>query len=217
MKENRKKRRLFFTVIGLILLSFSLWAFANAILTELGGFPVIDEEPVPSDAMVVLNTGVEYYPRLIEAAGLYGKGFAGYVVINGNRKTEVLKKLERIGFKSCCPWFENSIRILTLFGVPREKVICISAEDAYDTVTEAEVVGKELLKRGYSRILIVTSKCHTRRARHIWEKIYGERLELHTVSAKTDPYDPTRWWKDGRQVRWVLAEYGAWLYYWWKT
>ncbi len=37
------------------------------------------------------------------------------------------------------------------------------------------------------------------------------------VSAQTDPYDPDHWWKDGRQIRWVLAEYGGWVYYWWQT
>jgi uncharacterized SAM-binding protein YcdF (DUF218 family) len=217
MKANRAKKRWLIPLVGLVLLSLFLWALANPILTAVGGFPVVDEEPAPSDAVVVLNTGMEYYPRLIEAAELFRKGFVGRIVINGNRKTEVLKRLERIGFEPCCPWFENRVRILALFGVPREKVIRISAEDAYDTVSEAEAVGQELLNRGYRRILIVTSKSHTRRARHIWKKIYGKRFALHIVSAKTDPYDPTGWWKDGRQIRWVLAEYGAWLYYWWKT
>jgi len=33
----------------------------------------------------------------------------------------------------------------------------------------------------------------------------------------TDPYDPGSWWRNGRQIRWVMAEYGAWIYYWWKT
>jgi hypothetical protein len=37
------------------------------------------------------------------------------------------------------------------------------------------------------------------------------------VSAKTDPYDPGGWWKDGRQIRWLMTEYGAWIYYYWKN
>jgi hypothetical protein len=37
------------------------------------------------------------------------------------------------------------------------------------------------------------------------------------VSAEIDPYDPRSWWKDGRQIRWILAEYGVWFIYWWKS
>jgi len=53
---------------------------------------------------VVLTTGVEYYPRLIEAARLYKDGFTDKVVINGNRKTDVLRKLEAEGFRPYCQW-----------------------------------------------------------------------------------------------------------------
>jgi Fe-S oxidoreductase len=51
-----------------------------------------------------------------------------------------LRGLEKVGFQSCCPWYEDATRILSLLGVPRDKVIYISAEDAYETVTEAETV-----------------------------------------------------------------------------
>lgn len=186
-------------------------------MTRLGDFLVLDEEPVPSDAVVVLCSGVEYYPRLIEAAELFRKGFARKVVINGNRKTDVLRSLEEKGFERCCPWYEESLRILSMFGVPKDQVICISAEDAYDTVSEAEIVGREILQKEFTKIIITTSKFHTRRARFIWNKRFGDTLSICSVSAKTDPYNPKGWWKEGRQIRWVLAEYGAWIYYWWKT
>jgi uncharacterized SAM-binding protein YcdF (DUF218 family) len=162
------------------------------IMSRLGEFLVLDEEPVHSDAVIVLCTGVEYYPRLIEAAELYRRGFARKVVINGNRKTDVLRSLEEKGFQKCCPWYEESLRILSLLGVPKDQVICINAEDAYDTVSEADIVGKEILLEEFTKIIITTSKF-------------------------TDPYNPKGWWKEGRQIRWVLAEYGAWIYYWWKT
>lgn len=194
-----------------------LFLFSGNILRGLGRFVVYDETPVPSDAVIVLNTGVEYYPRLVEAADLYQKGLVKRVVINGNRKTDSLRELERKGFTRCCPWYENSLRILSLFGVPRSKVTCISAEDAYDTVSEAKVVGREVLGQGLRSVLITTSKYHTKRARFIWREMYDGKLSIRTVAAKTDPYDPNGWWRDGRQIRWVMAEYGAWFYYWWKN
>jgi uncharacterized SAM-binding protein YcdF (DUF218 family) len=211
------KRKVLYFGILLLFVAWLLYLSSSMIMIRLGDFLVLDEEPVPSDAVVVLCSGVEYYPRLIEAAELFRKGFARKVVINGNRKTDVLRSLEKKGFERCCPWYEESLRILSMFGVPKDQVICISAEDAYDTVSEAEIVGREILQKEFTKIIITTSKFHTRRARFIWNKRFGDTLSICSVSAKTDPYNPKGWWKEGRQIRWVLAEYGAWIYYWWKT
>jgi uncharacterized SAM-binding protein YcdF (DUF218 family) len=193
-----------------------IYIASGPLLTFAGQWLVLDEKPNISDAVVVLNTGAEYYPRLIEAADLFRKGFAQKVVINGNRKTDVLRGLEKRGFKECCPWHEDRVRILEILGVPRKEILPISAENAYDTVSEAEAVGRELVRKGFRRVIITTSKSHTRRAGYIWTTMFGDRLSICTVAAKTDPYDPKGWWKQGRQIRWVLAEYGAWVYYWWK-
>ena len=216
MAEKKTIRRFSISVLALGVFFLLLWFFSGPILGQLGQFLICDQEPVASDAIVVLNTGVEYYPRLIEAADLFRKGLAQKVVINGNRKSEVLRDLEKKGFKECCPWNEDRVRILEMLGVPRKEILPISAEDAYDTVSEAEAVGRELVREGFRRVIITTSKSHTRRAHFIWTAMFGDRLSICTAAAKTDLYNPKGWWKQGRQIRWVLAEYGAWIYYWWK-
>lgn len=196
----------------------SLMYFSSgSILSLIGKFLVIDEAPVCSDAVIVLNTGVEYYPRLIEAAGLYNQGYVKKIVINGNRKTDTLRRLEELGLEYCCPWYEDRLRILELYGIPREDVITISAEDVYDTITEANAVGDAITGKGISLVLIVTSKSHTKRAKHIWQHVIGNELKIKMISAKDDPYDPEGWWKSGRQIKWVLSEYGAWVFYYWKN
>jgi uncharacterized SAM-binding protein YcdF (DUF218 family) len=211
-----KKKKVTYIVLFLLLSSGTLYLTSGSILTAVGNLLVADEKPMRSDAAIVLNTGVELYPRLMEAGMLYQKGLVARVVVNGNRKTDVMRELEREGFRSCCPWYENLLRILSLMGVPREDVLAVSAEDAYDTVSEAEIVGKKILQKGLSRVIITTSKYHTRRARFIWSRLYKDQLIICAVAAKTDPYDPQGWWKEGRQIRWVLAEYGGWVYDWWK-
>jgi len=193
-----------------------LYLVSGSLLTLSGQWLVLDEQPVRSDGIVVLYTGVDYYPRLIQAAELYEKGYAPKVVINGDRKTDVLRGLEDRGFEPCCPWYEDDVRILGILGVKREAVLPVSAEDAYDTVSEAEAVGGDLVRRGYRTVIVTTSESHTRRAAFIWRNLFKDRLTVRVVAAATDPYDPAGWWKQGRQIRWVLAEYGAWLYYWWK-
>ncbi len=214
-----KKRRFPFKISLILVLITSLlvFFFSSAILTGIGTFLVRDDTPVKSQAVVVLSTGMEYYPRLIEAADLFKKQVVRTIVVNGNRKTNVLRALEAKGFTPCCPWNEGTLRVLDLYGVPRKRVISISGEDVYDTVSEAALVGNELIKMGFKKIIITTSKSHTRRAGYIWSSLFKGQLKINMISAKTDPYDPGKWWTSGRQVRLVLSEYGAWLYFWWKN
>ena len=216
MAEKSTIRRFSIFVLALAVFFLLLWFFSGPILGRLGQFLLCDQKPVAADAVVVLSTGVEYYPRLMEAADLFRKGFARKVVINGNRKTDVLRELEKRGFEKCCPWYEETVRILEVLGVPRKDVLPINAEDAYDTVSEAKIVGRQLMERGFKRLIITTSKSHTCRAYHIWSSMFKGEMFICTVSAKTDPFDVNGWWKQGRQIRWVLAEYGAWIYYGWK-
>ena len=210
------RRRILAGLIPVCLL-LALVFFSGSILRAVGRLIVVDETPGRSDAVVVLNTGVEYYPRLIQAADLYRRGLAAHIVINGNRKTKTLRNLESQGFQQCCPWYADAVSILAMSGVPEARIIRISNEDVYDTVSEADAVGKELLELQWTAVIITTSKYHTRRARFIWQKMYKDRLALYMVAAQDDPYDPNNWWRDGRQIRWLLAEYGAWIFYWWKA
>jgi uncharacterized SAM-binding protein YcdF (DUF218 family) len=208
----------FWTIFIIILCIFliSIYFTSNQILIEVGSFLITDEKPVQSDAVVVLYTGVDYYPRLMEAAKLYKKGYAKKIIINGNRKTEELRSIERKGFVRKCSWDDEYVRILNLLGVQSKDIISISAEDVYDTVSESLYVGKIIIDMGIKKIILTTSKFHTKRASFIWNNEHKEKLSLTSVSAKADPFLENGWWKHGRQIRWVLTEYGSWLYYYWK-
>ena len=194
----------------LLLVSYKL------ILTGIGSFLVHEDLPSHADAAVVLSTGVEYPYRLIEAAQLYKEGQVDQVVINGNRKTKLQKQLETEGFQAAAPWYEDSVRILEMKGVPRNKIQMIDVPDAYDTISEAEAVGAELIRRGIYKIIVTTSKSHTSRASYVWKGLFPKKLDINTAGARKDPYSANNWWKDGRQIRWVLAEYGARVFYYWK-
>lgn len=207
--KNKKKLYIAFGFLCFIII---LYIFSKTFLSAVGKFLVVDDSPSGPGVVVVLNTGVDYYPRLIEAADLYKKGLAKKIIINGNRKTEALRDLEKKGFEPCCSWYEDRLRILELYDVRRDDVITVSVEDAFDTISEAEAVGEEILRLGMSDILIVTSKSHTRRARYIWTRIWGDKARIKMVSAREDPFDPGGWWKSGRQIKWVMSEYGAWGY-----
>ncbi len=204
-------RKVFFVLLVIAFLA----VMHEKILTGIGSLLVVQETPADTDATVVLYTGVDIYPRLMEAADLYQQGKAAKVVINGNRKTDILRRLEYSGYEPPCKWYSEEISVLTHLGVAKDHIIAVSAEDAFDTISEAEIVGEILINNGMSSVIIATSKFHSRRARHIWRSIYGDRLSVYVAPARDDPFDPAAWWKNGRQIRWVLSEYGAWIYYYW--
>ena len=205
-----------FRKIFLVVLVFALLVMIHGkILTGIGSLLVVQDIPPKAEAAVVLNTGVDIYPRLMEAANLYTQETAAKVVINGNRKTDILRGLESSGYDPPCKWYAEEISVLAHLGVAKDHIVAISAEDAYDTISEAEIVGEILINNGMSSVIITTSKFHSRRARHIWSKMYKKKLKIYVAPAQNDPFDPAAWWKDGRQIRWVLSEYGAWVYYYW--
>ena len=212
LRSNMRK-----LALALLVLLALVILFHQYLLRSAGDWLVQSEPLTRADAALVLNTGVEIYARLREAAALYRDGFVDQVVLNGNRRVDELRALEQQGYQPLLPWHAENAHILHFLGVDPEDIIAISAEDAYDTVSEASSVGKQLLAQGIRSVIVTTSKFHTRRAGFIWRDLYGQQLKIQTAAARDDPYDPASWWRSGRQIRWVLAEYGAWLFYYWKT
>lgn len=207
-------KKLLLTAVALVVVFYTAGPW---LLTQAGEFLVADDTPVEAaDAVVVLSTGVDYLPRLMQAAALHRQGLAGRVVINGNRKTEVHRDLEAQGYAPPSAWYEDGISVLEFLGVERSNIVPVSAEDAYDTVSEARIVGGVLAKSDIRRLIITTSKFHTRRSLAIWSYLHDQRFELQVIPAENDPFEVDGWWHYGRQIKQVLAEYGAWLYFWGK-
>ena len=109
-----KKKLIIFTAIILL----SLFIFRASWLGYLGNSLIVNDENARADVAVVLSTGVDYVPRLLQAAQLYKDKRVKKILINGNRKTDAIRKLEQQGFVPACKWPENSLRILEMYGVP---------------------------------------------------------------------------------------------------
>ena len=185
------------------------------LMTRAGEFLVVDESPLrPADAVVVLTTGVDYLPRLMEAADLFKRDLVRYVVVNGNRKTDMHRKLEKQGYVRPGKWYDGSLAVLEFLGVKNTAILFINAEDVFDTVSEAQTVGPILEKNNIRSIIVTTSKFHTRRSIAIWRHLYEGKFELQVMGAGEDPFDAAGWWLHGRQIRQLLGEYGGWLYFW---
>lgn len=202
--------------IVLLLFSSIIYLAPGPLLRPLAEFLINDDPPREADVALVLNTGMGIYERLIEAANLYNQGYVKEIIINGNRKNPVLTDLERMKWSPCCPWNEEYIRVLELFGVPRTAVNSISAPDVYDTITEAETIGTILSNSNIQSIIITTSKTHTARALYIWRDHFADRFQLISVTAKQDSFNAQEWWKSGKDIKSLMYEYGSWIYLLWE-
>jgi uncharacterized SAM-binding protein YcdF (DUF218 family) len=203
-------------IITTLIIITALILFRTSWLGYLGQKLIIDNPAEKADVAIVLTTGADYLPRLLQAAKLYRDKRVPRILINGNRKTDAIRKLEQQGFISECKWYENSVQILSMYGVPRNAIWTISAEDVFDSVSEAQVIKPFLTKQNVSKLIITTSKFHTRRSRYVWQKVMGKNYSISTSAAAEDPFDPNNWWNDGRQIKQVMGEYGSMAYYLWK-
>ncbi len=86
-------------------------------------------------------------------------------------------------------------------GVPEAAIEAV-AQDARGTADEARVVVALAAARGWTRLIVVTSPYHCRRA----GMLFGRRgaavgVDICVAPAREDPFDPGAWWVDGRQRR----------------
>jgi uncharacterized SAM-binding protein YcdF (DUF218 family) len=57
------------------------------------------------------------------------------------------------------------------------------------------------------RVILVTSKYHTRRTRLIWQYVTAGRSQAIVRTASGDPFDPDRWWEQRSFALSVVREY----------
>lgn len=82
MSKSPIKQKKIIIIIVILCIMTGLYAISGRFFEYMGEFLIHDDLPVKSDAAIILNTGVEYYPRLVEAASTYKKGLVKKIVIN---------------------------------------------------------------------------------------------------------------------------------------
>lgn len=172
--------RLVFLLCFLCLL-FVLYLVRHPLLRLAGGFWIVDETPVPADAVVMLSDDNFNADRAARAAQLYKAGWAPRVVASGRylRPYASIAELEE--------------HDLADRGVPAAAIVRF-AHHAENTKDEAAALAQLISSRGWKRILLVTSNYHTRRSRYLAEREFPPGTVLRVVAAPDSNYDPHSWW-----------------------
>lgn len=193
--KHPRTRRILFGLAGVALLG------ATVFLLCLGRW-LVEEDPLEkAQAIVVLSGRMPL--RAMEAAKLYRNGYAPKVWLT--RPTEPGAALEAMGIPYVGEDFYNS-RVLMHQGVP-EDAIRVLQPPILNTADELSAVSAALGEERLSRVIIVTSKVHTRRVRILWHRIAAGRGQALVRAAAADPFEPGRWWRTTGDALDVVREF----------
>lgn len=191
------KRCLFYFAAGFLVFALVLTIFLVMVADWLRADT--EETVSPADVIVVLAGSFE---RPMYAGDLYMRGVAPKVIVSVPRLERSILLLEDLGIRYPHPQ-EVFREILLRKGVPQESIELLSV-GAISTADEAEAFSTRL-KNDYSRILIVTSPYHVRRAHLIFADAFKQGARIQVAAT---PYEnfPDRWWTSQDAARNILLE-----------
>jgi uncharacterized SAM-binding protein YcdF (DUF218 family) len=191
-------RRILLALIGLS-------AIAVVWLLYYGGRYLQHEDPLQkADAIFVLaGTRLE---RPFEAVDLYKEGYAPVVVLSPGRQEvgEALLRQRGIRFPS---EVELQRDALVQLGIPPAALVATSGY-VDNTAQEANLLRAMVKTHHWTRVIIVTSKFHTRRAAFAFRRgLEGTGAEVVMRATRYDIADPAHWWRNRADFRFASSEF----------
>jgi uncharacterized SAM-binding protein YcdF (DUF218 family) len=176
---------------------------AVAFLPFAGRLLVRDDRLVPADALFVL--GGARAERWLEAVDVYRDHLAPLIVLSPEQRepAELLVLSRGVQFPSTAERGRDAILQL---GVPASAVTILPGS-LDSTAQEARALHEAASKHGWHRVIVVTSKYHSRRAGFAFDREFkgtGVTILVHT--SRYDASNPARWWRYRDDVRDVVIE-----------
>ena len=140
----------------------------------------------------------------MEAASIYREGLAPEVWLTKEVVGPEEQALDRLGVAVVRGEVYNR-EVLERLGVKPEAIRVLAA-GVRNTVDEMRLVAAELGRDGGDRVIIVTSKAHSRRVRATWAAIVGASPRAIIRFAREEPYDARGWRRNTRAAPDVSRE-----------
>jgi uncharacterized SAM-binding protein YcdF (DUF218 family) len=179
-------------------------------LSRLGSFLVVEDPLAKADAIFVL--GGTRYERPLEAVELYKAGWAPRIMlmrqVSDNGELELIRR--------GVPYqreVDEQIDVLGRLGVPASAITVLN--EANSTAEEADALYEIGRREHLTRVIVVTSKQHTRRARLVMRRrMAGTGVDVIVRPSRLDDSDVDRWWRNRSTLRFTLFESQRLLGYW---
>lgn len=184
--------------------------FAAFVVPRLGAWLVAEQPLQKADAILVL--GGSRFERPLEAVDLYKEGWAPRVLLlrQISDAGEILLQQRGVPYTR---EIDVQIDVMTRLGVPRVAIEIL--DEANSTKDEADLLRDFMVANRLSRVIVVTSKQHTRRAglvmRRRLEPIGAQPIMR---ASRYDPSDVNAWWRERSTLRFTLFETQRLIAYW---
>ena len=180
------------------------------LVPRVGAWLVVADPLEKSDAIVVL--GGTMYERPLEAIDLLNDGWAPRIYLF--REIADWGEVELL--KRGIPYTRSvdvQIDAMVRLGVPRDAIHVL--DQAHSTAEESTHVVRLVTRERYSRVIIVTSKQHTRRARLVMRRrLDGTGVQVIVRPSRYDLSPVDRWWSNRSTLRFTVFETQRLLGYW---
>ena len=195
-------------------------AFAALLILLLIAFPLsprlgpwLISEDALQKADVIYVLGGTRMERPLEGADLYTDGWAPRILLSRQRRDGGEKELKARGI--AYPTEADLQRsILGTLGVPLDAIDLLEDEQV-STSSEGRALIDRAIQNRWTRIIVVTSRMHTRRARLALDRqLAPHGIALVMRGSRYDSMDPEHWWRDRDDLRFTLFEYQKLILYW---
>jgi uncharacterized SAM-binding protein YcdF (DUF218 family) len=167
---------------------------------RVGQWLVVQDPLESADAAVVLSGRMPV--RALEAAQIYRQNYVSQVWVM--RPQGPAERLKEIGIAYVGEEFYNQ-KVLMAEGVPADAIRAPERETE-NTEDELTEVARLLREEGAGKVIVVTTKPHTRRVRAIWRRLVGAQPRLIVRYASEDTYDGAHWWRNTADALDVVRE-----------
>lgn len=191
-------------ILALLVLTYKIW------LPLPGTFLLVKDNVGKADCIVPL--GGEESSRYKKAVGLYNEDYAKMILLSvpPESKTEPaefynferrMRGLKDISNK------EFALNAFQYFG-KNGKDIYFTDMTSTSTFDEAVAAKLYMMRHGLRSLILVTSTYHMRRSLLTFKLVFaGTGIKIYYATAKSELYDPYRWWRSEKDVKMVFAEY----------
>ncbi len=208
-RRFRRTRLLLWTAAALGAVGVMLYAVSTPLLTMVGEQLVYSDPLERVDAMVVLASGTD---RIIQAATLYGEGYAPLVVLTTDPTDPANAFLRSHGIETRSSE-ERRRQLLQALDVPPEAIVVLP-DVIRSTADEARVFAEWSREQPIRSVMIVTSPAHSARSRLTFaHALQDQQIRLLVRPSTLDEFRSDTWWRSRDTLREAVIEWQKLVYY----
>ena len=197
-------------LLRLAALAAVLLIIAAVAAPRLGAWLVVEDPLQKADAIFVL--GGTLFERPLEAVDLYHEGWAPRLLLMRQIADDGEAELRRRGVVYQRE-IDVQVDVLTQLGVPRPAIEILDEQDS--TKDEADALRAVVIANRWPRVIVVTSKQHTRRARLVMNRRVADTgTQVILRGSRYDTTDVDAWWQRRGTLRFTLFETQRLIAYW---